>query len=173
MLFWQNFRREIGSALIRIGEKIKGNGDPQPNVSSSIPVQISNPSSESAPSVPHPIPETPADGTLDRAGPTASIQTAQGTVTSRDSRPADRQPSREHFADAHSSRGRSALARQLWSAVGAGDSSAAVALAQLYLTGDGVPRNCEQARILLKAASKNGNGEALEQLRKLSKGTCR
>jgi TPR repeat protein len=57
--------------------------------------------------------------------------------------------------------------------VEAGDSSAEVALAELYLKGDGVPRSCEQARVLLRAASKSGNIEALQQLRRLKKNTCR
>jgi TPR repeat protein len=55
----------------------------------------------------------------------------------------------------------------------AGDRSAEVPLAQLYLTGDGVPRSCDQARILLRAASKNGNIEALRQLQQLKKSGCR
>jgi len=73
----------------------------------------------------------------------------------------------------HSRAGRSALARQLWSAIGAGDSSSEVPLAELYLKGDGVPKNCEQAAVLLRAASKNGRVEALEKLKKLSKNGCR
>jgi hypothetical protein len=172
-LFLKDFRREIGNSLIRIGEKLKANRDTPPDTSSPTPDQSSNPTSVGAPSVPNPIPETSAKETLDQSGAVASTQTTQGTVNSTDSRLADRQYGRRHFADAHSSGGRSALARQLWFAVGAGDSSAEVALAQLYLTGDGVPRNCEQARVLLRAASKNGSIEALHQLQKLTKSGCR
>ena len=173
ILFIQNFRREIGNSLIRIGEKLKGNGDSKPDASSSAPVQISNPNSVSTPSAANPIPETPAMDTLDQSDSAPSTQTIQGTVNSADSRLADRQNTRQHFADARLRRDRSALARQLWSAVAAGDSSAEVALARLYLTGDGVPRNCEQSRVLLRAASKNGNMEALQQLRKLNASACR
>jgi TPR repeat protein len=78
-----------------------------------------------------------------------------------------------HVVDPHSRAGRRAFARQLWSAIGAGDSSAEVPLAELYLKGDGVPKNCEQAAVLLRAASKNGNVEALEKLKNLSKKGCR
>ena len=173
VLFLQNFRREIGSSLIRIGEKLKGNGDSQPDASSSIPVHISNPSSESTSSVANPTPETPAGATLDQADPGASIQTTQGTVNSTDTLRADRQYSHQHLADVNSRGGRSALVQQLWSAVEAGDTSAEVTLAQLYLTGNGVPRNCEQSRVLLRAASKNGNSEALQQLRKFKNSACR
>jgi hypothetical protein len=173
ILFLQNFRREIGNSLIRMGENLKGNSVTHPDASLSIPVQVSNPSPGSTPSVPNPIPETPAKETLDQSDPAAPAQTTQRSGNSADSRLAERQDLRQYFADAHLRRDRSSLVRQLWSALGAGDSSAEVALAQLYLTGDGVPRNCEQARVLLRAASKNGNIEALQQLRRLNKSPCR
>ena len=160
ILFLQNFRREIGSSLIRIGEKLKGDGASQTNAASSIPVQIPNPGTESAPSLPHSIPETPANETAGQSGPAASTQTTEGTA-------------RQYFAGVNTQRGRSDVARQLWSAVEAGDSSAEVALAELYLKGDGVPRSCEQARVLFRAASKSGNSDALQQLRRLNKNTCR
>ena len=173
ILLLQDFRREVGNSLIRIGEKLKGYRDSQPVTSSSIPIQLSNPNSGNTPAIPKPIPETHAKETLDQPDSVASTQTTQGMANSTDFRLADSPNSRQHSADAHSRRGRSALARQLWTAVGAGDSSAEVALARLYMTGDGVPKNCEQARVLLRAALKSGNLEALQQSRKLNGGTCR
>ena len=58
----------------------------------------------------------------------------------------------------------SKAARLLWAAVGNGNSSAEILLADLYLRGDGVARSCEQGRVLLKAASKSGNLEAEAKL---------
>jgi hypothetical protein len=167
----QEVRREIGESLVRIGKRLGGNMASQPYAPSSTSVQIPNPSFESTPPASNPIPETPANETLDQSGPAASTETTQ--VNSTDSRLGDRQNSRQLIADVHARSDRSAFARQLWSRLGAGDSSAEVALAQLYLTGDGVPRNCEQARVLLRAASKNGNIGATEQLKKLNKSACR
>jgi len=46
---------------------------------------------------------------------------------------------------------------QLWKAVKRGSVSAEVALAKLYLEGEAVPQNCEQAHILLLAASMKGS----------------
>jgi TPR repeat protein len=139
------------------------------------PVQISEPSAATTLSVPSPIPETSANETIAAPDSAASPQTTQDTANSTDSRAADLQNSQQHFGEVHLKKGRSDPARQLWSALAAGDSSAelALALAQLYLTGDGVPRNCEQARILLRAAAKNGNSEALQKLRTLKNGPCR
>jgi TPR repeat protein len=172
-LFLQNFRGGIGNSLIRLGEKLKGNNATPSDTASSAPVQSSSPSSGGTPSVANPVPETAATEASGPSDPRASTQATPGTINSKDSHREERQFSRQHFADVNSSRNRSPLARQLWSAVEAGDNSAEVALAQLYLTGDGVPRNCEQARVLLRAASKNGNSEAMQRLRKLNNRTCR
>jgi PilZ domain-containing protein len=61
---------------------------------------------------------------------------------------------------------------QLWSAVQAGDGDAAVALADRYLRGDGVPENCLQARVLLLAASEKKNATAIKMLEQLDKTGC-
>ncbi|PYT96203.1 MAG: hypothetical protein DMG38_24610 [Acidobacteria bacterium] len=80
---------------------------------------------------------------------------------------------------AHSSSGQvqhpkkvSATPQQLWSALQAGNMNAAVALADLYTRGEGVPVNCEQARILLLVASEKNNAEASKKLQGLDKGGC-
>jgi hypothetical protein len=49
---------------------------------------------------------------------------------------------------------------ELWKAVKRGSVSAEVALAKLYLEGVAVPQNCEQAHILLYAASMKGSKAA-------------
>jgi hypothetical protein len=173
ILILQNFRLEIGNSLIRMGEKLKGRGNTQAVATLPAPVQTFEPSPASTPSVPSPIPETATNETIAAPDSAASPQTTPDTANSTDSRAADLQNSRQHFGEAHSKKGRSDPARQLWSALAAGDSSAELALAQLYLTGDGVPRNCEQARVLLRAAAKNGNSEALQKLRTLKNSPCR
>lgn len=65
-----------------------------------------------------------------------------------------------------------ATPQQLWSAFESGNMKAAVALADLYTRGEGVPLNCEQARILLQVASKKNNAEASKKLDELDKGGC-
>jgi hypothetical protein len=49
---------------------------------------------------------------------------------------------------------------ELWNRVRKGDSDAEVALAELYLNGQGLPQNCEQAHLLLLAAAKKRNRTA-------------
>jgi hypothetical protein len=61
---------------------------------------------------------------------------------------------------------------QLWSAVQAGNSKAAVELAELYIKGNGVPQNCQQARVLLLVASEKRNTAAIKRLQELDKGAA-
>ncbi len=63
---------------------------------------------------------------------------------------------------------------QLWAAVQAGNTRAAVVLAEDYIQGQGVPKNCQQARILLLMASEKRNAAAIKRLHELDedKETC-
>jgi hypothetical protein len=61
---------------------------------------------------------------------------------------------------------------QLWASVQIGSSKAAVALADLYIKGQGVPQNCSQARVLLLIASEKRNTEAIKRLEELDKTGC-
>ena len=62
--------------------------------------------------------------------------------------------------------------QQLWASVQAGNTKAAVALAELYIKGDGVSQSCDQARVLLLAASEKRNVEAIKRLHELDKTGC-
>jgi len=64
-------------------------------------------------------------------------------------------------------------ARLLWRAVGRNNTEAALTLSQLYARGDGVSKNCDQARILLVAAAKRGSSAAAQQLRQFDSAVCR
>jgi hypothetical protein len=63
-------------------------------------------------------------------------------------------------------------ARLLWAAVKNNNSTAEVLLADLYLRGDGVPKSCEQGRVLLEAASRSGNAQAKEKLSEIHATGC-
>jgi TPR repeat protein len=60
----------------------------------------------------------------------------------------------------------------LWGAVEKGNTTAAMLLADLYTWGRGVPQNCDQARVLLIAASKHGSAEATQQLQDMEADGC-
>jgi hypothetical protein len=62
--------------------------------------------------------------------------------------------------------------QQLWASVQAGNTKSAVALAELYIKGEGVPQNCNQARVLLLVASEKRNAAAIKRLQELDKTGC-
>jgi hypothetical protein len=75
--------------------------------------------------------------------------------------------------NANPSRQKTALTpQQLWASVQAGNTTAAVALAELYIDGEGVPQNCDQARVLLLVASEKRNAGAIKRLQELDKTGC-
>jgi hypothetical protein len=73
----------------------------------------------------------------------------------------------KYLKSGHSQADSSQAARWLWKSVGKQNSHAAVMLADLYVRGDGVSRNCDEARILLGAAAKKGMSEAAQKLSSL------
>jgi hypothetical protein len=60
----------------------------------------------------------------------------------------------------------------LWSGVRKGYVPAEVTLADLFRRGDGVEKNCDQARVLLVAASKKGSNDARQMLEKMAEQGC-
>jgi len=60
----------------------------------------------------------------------------------------------------------------LWKAVAKRNADATLRLSDLYLKGDGVPKNCDQARVLLDAAALRGIKAAGERLRRLQSFGC-
>ena len=60
----------------------------------------------------------------------------------------------------------------LWKAVAKRNADATLRLSDLYLKGDGVAKNCDQARVLLDAAASRGISGAAERLRHLQSFGC-
>ncbi len=80
----------------------------------------------------------------------------------------------QHYLEGNAgSRDTTEAAKWLWKAVGKQNTSAVVLLADLYLRGDGVPKSCDQARLLLLAAAKKGASQAAEKLRSPELTGCR
>jgi hypothetical protein len=62
--------------------------------------------------------------------------------------------------------------RLLWAAVEKGHTGAEISLAELFQTGRGVTKNCDQAKILLSAASRKGSAEARKRLDLVQRQGC-
>ena len=168
---FEKLRPKIADLLIHLGERLNGNADlPPPSAAPSVspaPVPAeATPGRESTLGAPKP--ETPDDTHREPdASGSNDVPTSEPETPSKQTAEVSSKRRKMHFA-----RDRSERVMQLWAAVGVGDSSAEVNLARLYMKGEGVPRNCEQARILLGAAAKGGNREARQQLLKLRTRGC-
>jgi uncharacterized OB-fold protein len=63
-------------------------------------------------------------------------------------------------------------AKFLWKAVSKENTSAILLLSDMYLIGDGVPKSCDQARLLLNAAARKNIPQAAQKLRNLRTSGC-
>ena len=66
----------------------------------------------------------------------------------------------------------SAAVRLLWASVEQGNPNAEISLADMYWRGQGVAKNCDQARILLTAAARKGSGEGKKRLQQFQQAGC-
>ena len=73
----------------------------------------------------------------------------------------------------HRSRDLSKAVDLLWAGVKKGYVPAEVTLGDLYRRGDGVPKNCAQATVLLTAASKKGSSDARKMLEQIAEKGCK
>jgi TPR repeat protein len=137
--------RQHRPSLPNASEQMRlGNSDAQPAPGAQKPMSETDRTSFSPPILPKP------QTALSRPAPLTDLSDAQPRPTKRSL---------------------STLA-QLWASFETGDTKAAVALADLYMRGDGVPANCEQARVLLFVASKENNAEATKKLQDLDEAGC-
>ncbi len=82
--------------------------------------------------------------------------------------------SAQKYLDSESgSRNAAQAAKLLWKAVGKQNKTAILLLADLYERGDGVPKSCDQAEVLLVAAAKKGSTAAADRLRQLQSSGCK
>lgn len=116
----------------------------------------------SLPATPHPAKEVSSLGSSQALGANQAAVASASTALKAHSSPGEAQHPKKVPA----------TPEQLWSALQKGDMKAAVALADLYMRGEGVEVNCEQARMLLLVASGKNNAEASKKLQELDKGGC-
>lgn len=185
VVLFDMFRPNVGELLIRLGEKINESAKLQPLSSPPLPSSVPVPASAA------PVNEAKPEAVQTEAKPNGvqnelnrdsekpldssrqvnseGSDSAIPRATPAHNQASERSPYR---SSPSSPLDRNAEATRLWSAVASGDSSAEVQLAWLYLNGEGVPRNCEQAKVLLQAAAKGGSAQARQQLKKLRRWGC-
>lgn len=146
------YHREVGRALIWLGTALsEGTEESQPT-----------PGMKAGALWTQPVPD---GGRVSAGKLTQAAQTNQSSSLSE-----QRGPSAPVPATATDSY--SAEVQALWRQVENGDTRAEVALADRYITGDGVPKSCGQAKVLLQAALKRGNPDAQRKLEGLRPAGC-
>jgi TPR repeat protein len=179
------YQRDVGTSLIWLGETLTG----KTKASSVVP--------DKQPAAVAPASETQSNTENPAAIPSADKNAA--TIPDDSGLPREKEPPATGRGDGGpngvgldaSGRGESVLERQglpaktdasfnegdsvesLWGAVQGGSVSAEVSLAERFARGEGVNKNCDQAKVLMKAAADRGNREARLRLYEMETGGCR
>ena len=171
------YRDVVGQYLISLGQKMS----PPPQTTSTQPAAVQPPaqSTNAKPASDSPqalttasAQETPRQSAPEPGSASAASPVSAPTVSKSDVAAPNKPVAEAQFVDVPRNLSPGEQARSLWSAVAQGNTSAEVALAKLYLIGGGVTKNCDQAKVLLQAAAKKGNGEAIDKLSQLQNQGC-
>jgi hypothetical protein len=179
------YKHETGELLIRLGEKVSG--ESPPDAIEPIFPPAARVDAESLPNGDFSADQTethdrPSDA-ISKAPPTSAQEpgrrdSATANPISVDSYEenggqSDLALARKYLRE-RSGPGYSAAAENLlWSAIEKGSTAAEVELADHYLSGDDLRKNCEQARVLFMAASKSKNAVAVERLADFPRYGCK
>ena len=120
--------------------------------------EASNRADSTAPALPHGISRPPKAGAPDIYGGTGGEELALA----------------QRYLNGTNGQGRNSAeaAKWLWKAIAKHNAEATLLLSDLYLRGDGVSKNCDQARVLLDTAALKGVKDAGERLRHLQAFGC-
>ena len=177
------YQRDVGTSLIWLGETLAGKTkasavEPDKQAAPAIPNAAADSNSQNA--APDPPPNQNVSDRQERTseprkdfGGSGAAEEPSGVSTDGNGRGEsvlERQgmpPKTEAAFNAGDS------VESLWGAVQAGSIAAEVSLAERFARGEGVNKNCEQAKVLMKAAAERGNREARLRLYEMETGGCR
>ena len=187
------FHGEVGQGLIWLGERMGGRSERTlpSSVNATVSVHPPEPPATAAPAPdPPPSPSGPASSQpaiqepppADSTPPSAADPPPSHSPPTTNSSPGTSTSSRdpgqseylqaEQLLRANSGVGTGEAVQLLWISVEKGNPYAEIALADLYWHGRGVPKNCDQTRILLAAAARKGNPEAHRRLEQFQQEGC-
>jgi PilZ domain len=184
------YQKEVGSSLIWVGETLSGKTKASTVVPSDKPVDTVPPATKPdgtaadsadkslGAAIPESDPVAESKKAVDDTAklPTSKPQSADATspnasnVSDRSVSALDRQNAAAQKPEPNWSETDSVEA--LWGAVQGGSVSAEVSLAERFARGAGVNKNCDQAKVLMKAAADKGNREARLRLYELETQGC-
>jgi hypothetical protein len=125
--------------------------------------EASNSADSTAPALPHGISRPPKADAPDLSGATGSGGTGGEELALA-----------QRYLNGTNGQGRNSAeaAKWLWKAIAKHNAQATLVLSDLYLRGDGVSKNCDQARVLLDTAALKGVKDAGARLRHLQAFGC-
>jgi PilZ domain len=188
------YQHDVGSSLIWLGEVLSGKtkasvmtpeskpAATNPSSGSGLSSAASSPS-DSASSKSQETPPPTSDPSLDdqyQANSRPGKQTQMVTKTQPERSDATKANGQESMLERQASRDKAdnpeawtgESVESLWAAVQGGSIAAERSLAERFVRGDGVIQNCEQAKVLLKAAANRGSREARIRLYELETQGC-
>ena len=142
------------------------------------PNNTANPGATQSAATPAAAAKTPtaAPSTSTSSNPTSAPKpTASNPTAGVQPKPAEKAPvpGDDEMTKARNASDSAAAAAWLWKATAKGNPDAPVQLADMYVKGDGVPRSCEQALVLLKTAAEKENTRARNRLAAMyENGSC-
>lgn len=184
------YHRSVGRGLIWLGEAMDGTSDRAANtpVADTAGTGKSTTAGDRDPNASQPerpasVPQAPAIPAPSTANETPSLSSSPKSTPAPVTplSPPEASPDAgqaEYLQAVQLMRGRNSgndsgeAVRLLWIAVEKGNPSAEVTLADLYWHGQGVVRNCDQARILFTAAARKGRSEAQKRLQQFQQEGC-
>ncbi len=117
-----------------------------------------------------PVEQQPAPAQLDSLTEERVSPEAKGTSPTNGER--ELQLAQDYLSGKNGWRDTKEAAKWLWKGVARHNTAAMLLLADLYVRGDGVPKICAQARLLLKAAASKGSAQAADKLQNLHSSGC-
>jgi hypothetical protein len=179
------YRQNVGESIIELGEKISGEPRSQVGGEAAHPPPDASPAGNSQPDSSKPTAKRPAASGNNSAAPLSDRPATQPATPQRSSPISQTYPQtlqKSPTSQTELAAGREIVAGKpkrvpedvasLWLAVENGDANAEVQLADRYLVGNGVEKNCDQGRVLLQAAAKRGSELATRRLAELSGTGC-
>lgn len=129
--------------------------------------------SKNAESAPKAAKTESTDSASERASAPAASTAASGQQSAPDNG-VEELAMAQRYLNGFNGQGRDSAeaAKWLWKSIAKHNSAATVLLADLYLKGEGVSKNCDQARVLLDSAARKGYSPAGERLRNLQAFGC-
>ncbi|HTC40806.1 MAG TPA: PilZ domain-containing protein [Candidatus Acidoferrales bacterium] len=192
------YHRVFGEGLIWLGEQLGGSGtgqvlqppsaeNPAGDVTNAQPTNaVPTPDSTapaSSPETTAPTETAPVNkaaaslpsipkGTSPPVSPLSGMSAGAGSETGQETGLSEYSHAMQLLRGKNATEDKSEAVRLLWVSVEKGNPSAELTLAELYWRGEGVARNCDQTRILLSAAARKGNADALKRLQQFQQEGC-